>query len=85
MVKVIGVEHVPLSGKYYETSILVDVEDMFGFKHQVTINLFGDDCYPSERELDKGWEPDYGMDHVETEATHIVASIIVEALKKHGH
>lgn len=85
MVKIIDVELLPLTDKYYETCIGVEVEDIFGFKQYVTINLFGGDTYPSKRELDKGWEPEYGMDHVETEATYTIAKIIIEALKKHGH
>lgn len=72
----------PLSWKHYETELVVEVYDQFGFSNDVSISISGDYPAPSQRELDNGWEPDDGMDHVETEAEYVVALIIKEALEK---
>lgn len=36
---------------------------------------------PSQRELDRGYNEDYGMDHVESDSSYQVALKILEALK----
>lgn len=72
----------PLRSKHYSTDLVVEVYDQFGFPNDICITISGYYPKPSQREVDKGWEPDYGMDHVETEAEHILALIIKEALEK---
>jgi hypothetical protein len=72
----------PLSGKHYGTEVFVKVFDQFGFSNDISISISGYYPAPSQREIDNGWEPDEGMDHVETEAEHVIALIIKEALEK---
>ena len=70
----------PLRFKHYATEIIVEVYDEFGFPNDMCVSVSGYFPSPSQREIDKGWEPDYGMDHVETEAEYKIALAIVEAL-----
>lgn len=71
----------PLRGKHYHTEILVEVYDEWGMPNDIWINISGYYPSPSQREIDKGWEPDDGMDHVETQAEYGLALIIKEALE----
>jgi hypothetical protein len=72
----------PLRSKYYETEIFVNVDDENGDYYTVRIDLTGHYPKPSQREIDGGWEPDEGMDHVEPEACHLIAEMIVACLQK---
>lgn len=67
----------PLEGKYYETVILVDLGNHRGLR--ISIGGWGGEA--SEREKKNGWEPDYGMDHVETQDAYEVAKKIVKLLE----
>ena len=78
--KIKSVSLEPLKFKHYATEILVEVYDEFGFPNDLYISISGYSPKASQREVDKGWEPDYGMDHVESEAGYKVALAIVEAL-----
>ena len=70
---------IPLEGKYYSTELLVEDENWEG---SVYITVAGHPTWtPSPREIENGWEPDYGMDHVEDHGTYNVALIIKEALE----
>lgn len=71
----------PLRGKHYSTDLVVEVYDDFGFPNDIVITISGYYPSPSKREIDKGWEPDDGMDHVETQAEYALALIIKEALE----
>lgn len=71
----------PLRGKHYSTDIIVEVYDEWGCANDIVITISGYYPSPSQREIDKGWEPDDGMDHVETEAEYGLALIIKEALE----
>lgn len=79
--KVKSVELKPLSSKHYSTEVSVYVEDAFGQEYVVSVEIYGYFPAPSQRELDRGWEIDYGMDHVETHAEYTIALAIVKALK----
>jgi len=80
-VKVKSVTLEPLRDKHYSTDLVVEVYDQMGFPNDILISISGYYPAPSQRELDKGWEPDYGMDHVETEAEYCLALVIKEALE----
>jgi hypothetical protein len=77
--KIERVELAPLEGKYYETSIYVDVSDETGY-YTFRVDITGYYPKPSQREVDNGWEPDYGMDHAEPKACHRIAEMIVDCL-----
>ena len=68
---------VPLSGKYYTTEVIVETDN-----GSVFIEISSGNYKPSQREIDKGWEPDDGMDHVESEYSYEIAKKIVKALKE---
>lgn len=78
--KVTNVELKPLETKHYMTQLNIFVEDEDGQEWRIGAEVYGYFPKPSQRELDTGWEPDYGMDHVETDAEHKIALAIVEAL-----
>jgi hypothetical protein len=82
MVKILNARLQPLDCKHYDTSIHIDLEDDMGQEHYMTISISGYYSKPSERELDRGWEPDWGMDHVESEAHLELANKIMEALQR---
>ena len=67
----------PLRTKYYETEVFVGVVDESGDRYTIRIDIGGYYHVPSQREIDNGWEPDEGMDHVEPEACHRIAEMIV--------
>lgn len=81
MVKVKEVFLKELQGKHYTTEVAVVVEHEDGSVYLLGVDVYGYFPRPSQREIDKGWEPDYGVDHVESEAEYKVALAIVEALK----
>jgi hypothetical protein len=69
-------------GKYYETEVIVKVQDGNSKAHYVTVRLAGSYSKASQREVDNGWEPDEKMDHVEPESCHLIAEMIVDCLLK---
>ena len=77
-----SVELKPLRCKYYNTYIVVHMTDAEGYPTEVFIELYGGNYKPSEREMSSGWEPDHGMDHVESEYTYMITKKIMEALQK---
>lgn len=79
-VKVTYSEVAPLGGKHYDTQVHVDVTDN-RVCYPFTISISGYHPQPSKREIDKGWEPDCGMDHVESEVHLLLAEVIKKALE----
>lgn len=79
--KIKSVELEPLELKHYTTKISIFVEGEGGQEWRIGAEVYGYFPKPSQREIDAGWEPDQGFDHVETDAEHKVALAIVEALK----
>ena len=77
--KVTGVTLNNLDSKHYSTRIDLSFEDF----ESCGVEVFGYSSKPSVRELESGWEPEWGMDHVETEVVFEVAKVIEEALKRH--
>lgn len=71
----------PLRSKHYDTGIDVEIEKD-GSVYDLRISISGYYPKPSKRELEKGWDPEFGMDHVENEAELFLAEKIVEALSK---
>lgn len=82
--KIVGVELKPLAPKHYHTEIDVTVADASGYRYTIGVDVYGYFPAPSQRELDGGWDIEYGMDHVETHAEYAIALAIVEALKEKG-
>ena len=78
--KIDSVELQPLPSKHYETSVVVRIDGL-----HFTINICGYGLTPSQREIDNGWEPDYGMNHVESEEHLFLAQKIMEALSNDIH
>lgn len=83
MVKVTYCEIAPLECKHYDTQVYVDVVDNC-IRYPFTISISGYHPQPSKREIDKGWEPDCGMDHVESEVHLMLAEIIAKALEDYN-
>ena len=73
--KIDSVELQPLPSKHYETSLIVEVEGR-PFK----VSICGSGSKPSKREILALWEPEFGMDHVESEEHLFLAQKIMEAL-----
>jgi len=65
----------PLQGKYYGT-IVTD-----GHK-EIKVWTIAYTGKVSEREIEAGWEEDYGFDHVESDVDYKIACIICDALNK---
>ena len=64
----------PLEGKYYGTKIS-------NGKDQITVwTSFSTPV--SSREIEEGWDEDYGYDHVESEKDYRMALVICSALNK---
>ena len=82
--KISNVELEPLPSKHYETTIIVtfDVGQYRKNRIKFCVNICGDGTSPSQRELDRGWEPDYGVDHVESEEHLFLAQKIIDALQR---
>lgn len=74
------VELKPLDSKYYSTELSVEFVD----GDTVHIELSGYSPKPSLREIERGWEPECGMDHVESEKTYYVATLIRGLLEAFG-
>lgn len=70
-----------LTSKHYSTDICVVVE-VDGEDYHFTIQVSGYAPKASRREIAAGWEPDWGMDHVESELHLFLAETISEVLSK---
>lgn len=77
--EIISAKVLPLPCKHYSTDVdvTVVVEDT-DFHFTISVSGFGPNA--SSREKERGWEPDWGMDHTESEAHLFLAKRIVEAL-----
>ena len=81
MVKITEVELQPLRGKYYSTEIAAAFIDEAGRSGHIYIEVSGFHSQPSDRELENGWQPDEGMDHVEGQVQYLIGKAIVEMLE----
>jgi hypothetical protein len=70
----------PLPSKHYETQVEVLVKDDNGGHWNFIVSVSGYGPRPSKRALDRGWEPDWGMDHVESDIHLYLADKIAAAL-----
>ena len=73
--KILFSEIEPLRGKHYETTVHVDVF-YEGRTSTFRLDICGTGSMPSDREIERGWEPDYGMDHVESQEAYLLAKIL---------
>ena len=81
--KVVSVELDPLPSKHYDTTLSVVVE-VEGTDYNLSVSVAGYAPKASRREVERGWNPDWGMDHTESESHLAIAELICEALKKEG-
>jgi len=76
------IELTPLEGKHYQTELQVWVNgnnwDDDGLPFQIAIA--GTGTKPSIRELEKGYYPDEGMNHVESKEHLMLAEFVLEAI-----
>ena len=77
--KVIDVSLVHLQGKHYSTDVCVTVS-VEGREYNLLVSVAGYAPKASSREKERGWEPDWGMDHTESETHLSIAQTIVDAL-----
>jgi len=81
--EVTGVKLEQLRGKHYSTDVSVWVwSEELGGELDFTVSISGYGPTPSYREILDGWEPEVGMDHVESKEHLFIAKVIMEALKK---
>lgn len=71
----------PLCDKHYTTDVQVTAE-IDGENYTMTIQISGYAPNASERAKELGWEPDWGMDHTESELHLYLAQKINETLNK---
>lgn len=77
----------PLSSKYYGTVIELSTPNQSNDAHEIVVwcpNHFAQP-FASEREIQNGWTPEDGHDHVESVQDYKIAQIICEALTKNGY
>jgi hypothetical protein len=82
--KITGVKLLPLKGKYYETSLVVEVGDG-RLDDVVYIRLqpgWGIECIPSEREVDGGWKRGDDLDHTEFRDVYELAKMVENMLRE---
>lgn len=77
--KVLNVFIRPLETKHYATDVEVEVE-VDGEQYPLVVSIAGYAPKPSIRARLQGWEPDRGMDHVESESHHMIAQLIASTL-----
>jgi len=65
--KITKVELAGLPCKHYSTDLYATVKSDEGEEYVFTVSISGYGLKPSRRELERGWEPDWGMEHVESE------------------
>lgn len=78
--KVISAEVEELPSKHYSTDVFVEVL-VEGLPCCFTISIGGYAPKASRREVERGWEPEWGMDHVESETHLALAEAIVSKLE----
>ena len=81
--KIKSVELRPLADKHYETEIRVVLQGDYSEEY-IGISIYGSTQTPSEREIKRGWEPDWGRDHVESKEGYEIAKLIMEMLSKNA-
>ena len=79
--KITKVELLDLPCKHYSTDLYATVENEDGEEYVFTVSISGCGPKPSSRELERGWEPDLGMDHVES-SMHLFLAEKVRVLFK---
>jgi len=77
--KIIDAHLMPLPTKHYSTDVKVAVS-VGGEEYYLMVSVSGYAPNASAREKEQGWEPDWGMDHIESEAHLGIAQTIVAAL-----
>ena len=80
MVIIESVEVEPLPSKYYETELHVKARNGY-CNSTIRISISGYSYPPSVREVNRGWDAEHGMDHVEGEIQYKIALAIAEALE----
>ncbi len=73
--KITKVELQELPSKHYSTDLLIPVnqdDDDYVF----TVSVAGYGPKPSHREIKRGWEPDWGMNHVESDIHLFLAQAV---------
>lgn len=79
--KVVAVSLRPLPGKFYSTEIGL-VVNLDGHNYNLYIEISGYAPVASTREIARGWEPEDGMDHTESEAHYRIAKAICACLEE---
>ena len=79
-IKVTSVELQPLVNKHYATEVYVEVS-IKGVAFNFRVDVCGYAPTASQREKDRGWEPDWEMDHTESEAHLFLAQKICDMLE----
>ena len=68
-----------LPNKHYQTELTVSMLSD-GHEYPLTVSVYGYGPNPSRRELQNGWEPEHGMDHVESDLHLFLAEAIYSKL-----
>lgn len=79
--KVTKLELEELPSKHYSTDLYATVESDEGEEYVFTVSILGEGSVPSSRELESGWEPDWGMNHVESDVHLFLADKVRAFLK----
>jgi hypothetical protein len=79
--KVVAANLRPLPGKFYSTEIGL-VVNLDGHNYNLYIEISGYAPVASTREIARGWDPEDGMDHTESEAHYRIAKAICACLKE---
>ena len=77
--RVIDAQLMPLPSKHYSTDVEVTVS-VQGHEYSLLVSVAGYAPNASSREKERGWEPDWGMDHTESEAHLDIAKMVVTTL-----
>lgn len=78
-IKITDANLIPLKSKHYSTDVIVGV-DVDGITYNLIVAVSGYAPNASCREKSRGWEPDWGMDHTESESHLFIAQKIINAL-----
>jgi hypothetical protein len=78
---VVAVNLRPLPSKHYSTEIGL-VVNLDGHNYNLYIEISGYAPVASTREIARGWDPEDGMDHTESEAHYRIAKAICACLKE---
>jgi|5_EtaG_2_1085323.scaffolds.fasta_scaffold00598_34 hypothetical protein len=68
-----------LPNKHYKTKLTVSMLSG-GYDYPMEVSIYGYGPSPSHRELQNGWKPDHGMDHVESSLHLFLAEAIYSKL-----